>query len=278
MSDFECDICKKYYKNYKNLINHKKMIHNITTAADVLQCDICQKIISRKDNYKRHILTCQSKNKKYEELETKTDNLHKKLEEREQYFKTEIAELKDMVKELINTNCKMHYKTFEKMKNNITINNTNNGTINNGPVNNINIIALGKENLEEIFTENEKINILNKKHNALNYIIEYVHFNEKFPQFQNIIVTNNRENTAYIYDQHKKEFKLVSKDELIEELIEFRICDIEDFYMEHTNNIDDITKEVIIKLIDERGSDEITKNDVKLLLYNNRNKVKKLLS
>ena len=254
------------------------MIHNITTAADVLQCDICQKIISRKDNYKRHILTCQSKNKKYEELETKTDNLHKKLEEREQYFKTEIAELKDMVKELINTNCKMHYKTFEKMKNNITINNTNNGTINNGPVNNINIIALGKENLEEIFTENEKINILNKKHNALNYIIEYVHFNEKFPQFQNIIVTNNRENTAYIYDQHKKEFKLVSKDELIEELIEFRICDIEDFYMEHTNNIDDITKEVIIKLIDERGSDEITKNDVKLLLYNNRNKVKKLLS
>jgi hypothetical protein len=188
----------------------------------------------------------------------------------------------------------------------LTINNTNNGTINNGPVNNINIIALGKENLEEIFTENEKINILNKKHNALNYIIEYVHFNEKFPQFQNIIVTNNRENTAYIYDQHKKEFKLVSKDELIEELIEFRICehrysktvlpflniralfwfanirkpfsnstrhicDIEDFYMEHTNNIDEITKEVIIKLIDDRGSDEITKNDVKLLLYNNRN-------
>jgi uncharacterized Zn-finger protein len=97
------------------------MIHNITTTTDLLQCDICQKIISRKDNYKRHILKCQNKNKKYEDLETKTDNLHKKLEEREQYFKTEIAELKDMMKELINTNCKMHYKTFEKMKNNITI-------------------------------------------------------------------------------------------------------------------------------------------------------------
>ena len=117
----------------------------------------------------------------------------------------------------------MHYKQFNKLQklleeNNNSVQNTiingpvNNGLVNNGPVNNgiinnINIIAFGDEKIEQLFTENEKLTVLNEKQNALNFLIEYVHFNEKYPQFHNIIVTNNKANEAYIFDKETRNFK-----------------------------------------------------------------------
>ena len=113
--------------------------------------------------------------------------------------------------------------------------------------------------------------------NALNYIIEYIHFNDKFPQFQNIIVTNNRADEAYIYDIKLNAFKMVQKNTIIDDLINYRVCDIEDFYYELEDKLDDKTKVIIQKINKDRGDDDNTKNDVKMLLFNNKNKVKHLL-
>jgi hypothetical protein len=169
--------------------------------------------------------------------------------------------------ELLNKNCKMHYKTLQKIN--------NSGTMNNGVINNntINIVALGKENIDDVLTKTDKIAILNKKENALPYMIELVHFNDKFPQFKNIAITNNRTNYAHLYDQESKVFKLVDKDELIEELIDYRVCDIEDYYMQYKNELELPVKNKIEELIEHRGDNENTKDRIKLLLFNNRHKI-----
>jgi hypothetical protein len=81
-----------------------------------------------------------------------------------------------------------------------------------------------------------------------------------------------------MYDQKSKTFKLVHKDDLIESLIEYRICDIEEFYNEFEDKLDENTKKVITKMIEDRGDDDKINDDIKLLVFNNRNKVKHLLN
>jgi chaperonin cofactor prefoldin len=134
-------------------------------------------------------------------------------EKRINKYEKDIEELKKQINDLINNNCKMHYKTLQKINNN---GNMNTGTINNT----INIMALGQENIDEVLSKTDKIAILNKKENALPYMIEMVHFNDKYPQFKNIAITNNRTKQAYVYDTVGKVFKMVDKEELIEELID----------------------------------------------------------
>jgi hypothetical protein len=66
----------------------------------------------------------------------------------------------------------------------LTNNNNSNNTNSNNTINNtINIIALGKEKLSEIYSIQEKVNILKHGHNCFTKLIEYTHTNDKYPQF-----------------------------------------------------------------------------------------------
>ena len=53
-----------------------------------------------------------------------------------------------------------------------------------------------------------------------------------------IIITNKRNNEAYVYNQKLKKFILCDKTEVLEELIEFRMDDLMWFYNEHKNKLD----------------------------------------
>jgi hypothetical protein len=71
----------------------------------------------------------------------------------------------------------------------------------------------------------------------------------------------------------------INKDELLEDIVDARICDISSFYEELENDLDSKTKEIIEKVIDKIENDpayrELKKKDIKLIIYNNRKKVVK---
>jgi len=94
-------------------------------------------------------------------------------------------------------------------------NNTNNITI-----------SLGNENLSDVLSLQEQINILKQKNEALETLIKHVHFNKKYPQFHNIAIDDNK---GYIYDETSKKFTEVPKEELMMDIIESRMNDICDF-------------------------------------------------
>ena len=110
-------------------------------------------------------------------------------------------------------------------------------------------------------------------------LVEYTHFNDKYPQFKNILITNTQNTLAYKYDTKKKQFLAVNKDELLDDIVDARICDITSFYEELENALDEKTKEIIEKVIDKIENDpayrELKKKDIKLIIYNNRKKVVK---
>jgi hypothetical protein len=154
--------------------------------------------------------------------------------------------------------------------NNTNNNSNNTNNTNNGTINNVNIISLGNENIPALFNTTEKLEVLNKKNNALYHLIEKVHFNDNYPQFKNIFITNNRHNEAHLYDMNSNKFKVVDKEEAINDIIEYRVCDIEEFYEELGEKLDPKAKDILENLFRERGDDNITRDRVKLLIYNNK--------
>jgi hypothetical protein len=167
---------------------------------------------------------------------------------------------------------------------NTNSNNNSHNTINNNNINNINIIQLGKENLTDLFTQKEKIDILNKKNTAILELIEKAHFNPKYPELHSIVLTNQKTNSLYLYNEDKKIFKLTNKEEAIDLLIEYKVCDIEEFYEENKNKLSETVKQTIETIIDDRYDNDDKpivnkqiRNDINHLLYNNRKTVKHLV-
>ena len=283
---YTCSICNKDYKHRQSLYNHNKKYHtgnppkstqnkqkstfdkpNSTSnqlSTHKYHCKYCNKGYNINQSKWKHEKSCKVKvNIELENLKLKKEN-----EELKNSFQKEIADLKNQIKDLMNKNCKIHYKTLQKINNQQNIQNQNNIQ------NNINIIGFNKENLIELFTEKEKLKILGKKFNSLNYLIEYTHFNNNYPQLKNIKITNLKDNVAYKYDNKKNKFIATTKDELINDLVISRMADIDEFQTEVFDKLSSKEQSIIKKMLDDFYNDEekysdMKKDEIKFIIYNN---------
>ena len=294
---YKCDICDKYYKSKNSLGNHNRIFHpkkcrkssqktrkssfntqnnsfntqktSKNTDNSRLKCRYCSKIYSRSDNLKRHMKNCkEKKNIENENLLLKKEN--EELKNKYKEYGEEIKNLKEQLLSIMNKQCKMHHQTFNKIQNQLNIckaSNYSNCTFN--------IVQLGQEDLVNTLSDKEQLKVLNKKYNSLNFLIDYIHCNEKFPEFNNVIITNLQNNIAYIYDHEKNRFIAKKKDDLIDDIIYYRMSDLEEFYDIHLDNLDDKTKEVINDVISKMEDNDKfinkKKEEIKLILYNNKN-------
>ena len=100
-----------------------------------------------------------------------------------------------------------------------------------------------------------------------------MHFNENYPQFKNILITNLQNNLAYKYDEDKKIFITISKERLLEDIISERMYDINTFYEELKKS--EIISNFIKTIENDNNYEKNKKNDIKLIIYNNKNKINK---
>ena len=309
--EYKCSICVKNYKSYKCLWNHNKQFHpknnkktpvkSVTlpenntnnVALCSMKCTICNKIFNNRQTKWRHVKKCKEtlNNKLLEENIILKESV-KSLTDEVKELKTlnnDVEQLKKQLSELMNRNCKVHPKTLTKINKQLIDNQINNNQIidkqininDNKVINNntINLITLGKEDLSNVLSKKEIINILNKRCLSLDHFIKYIHFNEKYPQFQNILITNINNTIGYKYDEKEKQFIAINKDELLEEIISERVSDINYFYEDYENELDEKTKKLIDEFLAKIDNDdkyrETKKKNIKLIIYNNRNKVSK---
>ena len=297
--EFICKICNKIYTNKSGIWKHNNKYHlsklqqnstilhqqvetsninstNLHQNTPIIhthkyECKYCNNIFSRSDSLNRHYNRCKYK-LKYNDQKSQDEiiNLLKQtIDEQKKMFEQQIAEMKNQLLETINKKCKVHPKTLQKINKQLNCNNMVNNTYN--------IIGLGHENLDQVFSRKEKMAILKNRFYCLPELVEYTHFNDKYPQFKNILITNTQNTLAYKYDTKKNQFMAINKDELLDDIVDARICDITSFYEELENALDDKTKEIIQKVIDKIENDpayrELKKKDIKLIIYNNRKKV-----
>ena len=292
---FYCNICNKNYKSKKSLYVHNHKYHkkitqnnsNIPQNTSILpqntskkinkmvRCKYCNKKFNRLDNMNRHMKICKVKNEKEKSIILK-------MEKEKNKYKDEIKRLKERLRDKMNKSCKMHYKTLQKINNQLNNNITKNNcvetinNIHNRNIINFNLVGFGKEELSDVLSNKEQLKILKKKFKSLPYMIDYVHFNKDYPQYMNFIITSVNNNIAYKYDEDRKQFIAGDKEKLLNELIDNRMYDIDTFYKTHIDKLNDKCKEVITRFLDKYDNDKLDdsiKNDINLVVYNNMNKV-----
>jgi hypothetical protein len=148
----------------------------IKENEDEIKCIYCYKLYSTKYNLKIHIKSCTKK----------------ELEDNKQ---TQIDELKKMLFEQQKKIEELSHVT-ETNNNNININENSHNTTNN-TTNNINIYSIGKEDLSLLSKED----ILKLCTSGTYYPIvaaEILHCNDKYPEYQNVLISNLRATTGQV--------------------------------------------------------------------------------
>ncbi len=294
-----CNFCNRIFSSFSSRCNHINKFHKSSVSSEVntsateevktgclgkhlgnhkvsiennYKCRTCSKNFKHKQSRWRHEKVCGGSSKNTNTDITKIDYLIKENNEikmRNEQMQKQMNEMKELLQKAL----KIHPKTLQKI--NKQLNNTNNGTINN----NIQIIQLGKENLGQVLTENEKLKILNRQGMSVNELVELIHTSDKYNQFKNILITNLQSSFCYKYDDKMKSFIAVNKDELLNDVLEARIYDINTFYDELHHLLNPKKAETLEKFLDKMDDTEskirdIKKEEIKLILYNNRNKIK----
>jgi hypothetical protein len=84
-------------------------------------------------------------------------------------------------------------------------------------------------------------------------------------------------NIAYLFDEKENKFIVISKTELINDIIRERMSDIEYFYEELKLELYKMTKKKIddflYKIENDDKYKELKKSQIKIILYNNRDMV-----
>jgi cystathionine beta-lyase family protein involved in aluminum resistance len=307
-----CTICEKYYKTPQSLCNHKRIYHihlntkmytndvNLNTSGihnvSVLKnqqvndnniCKMCNKTLSNRQSRWRHEKICK-KNKlstdntlkeKNNILKNNSDQIIKDLQNKMNVLELQLSTVLNQRK--------IHPKTLQKINKNLI--NGNNNSINNGiinNINNINIVKFGSENIKDILNEKEILKILNSRYGAIEESIKEVHFNESRPEYRNILITNLRDNIAYVYNGTK--FEAVQKQSVISDLIDQHMNNIEVSLENYKHKLPEKTANIIDKLLqklddetkitDENNNKEYKNfksfktNEIKLMIYNESRK------
>jgi len=284
--EYNCKICNKNYVSYKSLWNNNKKFHkkdvttnvtdvtkNVTknvTKCNKFVCNNCNKILNNRQSKWRHEKKCDIVPAKIQDIEV--DDKLEKIEKENLEMKAEMTKLKDLLQKAL----KIHPKTLQKINN--QLNNTNNGTINNNTV----IIQLGKEDLTKMLTMDEKISILNRQAMGINDLVKLVHTSGKYQKCMNVYITNLQNTIGYMYDEKHNNFIAVNKNELLNDLVDSRMYDIEKFYDKLQTKFEPEKAKRIKKFIDrmKNGEDclkDLKKEEIKLILYNNREVISTIL-
>jgi hypothetical protein len=297
MNNFDCKICNKVYKNKSGKWKHDNKYHTIPALNSTilhqndtlsapnstilhqnvihdLQCTFCNKIFTRKSSLNRHYKICSNKLSNNNNLIKENNIIKKEFEE----FKIQISNLLKQAK--------IPHKTLQQINKNL-INGNNNSNNNNTINNNIQIIKFGSENIKNILNEKEILKILNSRYCAIEESIKEIHFNKSRPEYRNILITNLRDNIAYVYNGNT--FEAVQKNSVISDLIDQHMNNIEVSLENYKHKLPEKTANILDKLLEKLEDDEtkITDennnkeyknfklyktNEIKLMIYNESKK------
>ena len=173
-----------------------KKHHFVEKVKEDYKCNYCNETFTRKTSLDRHLNDrCKIKKDKDDDKE---EILKLLLDEMKQYKKT-LDELKEQNNRIELENKKLK-QLVKNNPTNINSNNTTNNQQNNTIINNFNLVAFGKEELENVVSDDVCKKILFKGFEAIPGLIEYVHFNKDKPEYHNCFISNMRDKYAITFD------------------------------------------------------------------------------
>lgn len=272
---FKCNLCLKEFSTKPRLNRH--IVNKVCTQCLTYTCTDCNTVYDKYRSYWMHINRgCIMKNSN-KIVDKKYDTLAKELED----VKSENRKLVEMVKDIKNNIDKA--KVINNVGNingdNINGDNiVNNNTLNDNSVTNNNVIMLKKFGDEDInkLSNAEIYQVLKEGAYATNKLVELLHFNKKLPENHNILFKNV--NTRYGETFNGDKWMSDYKTNIINTLFDSKKLLIDGIdkksipYKKLTN----VTKKAIELIINSENDSELAKNvkdDLKMLIYNNRDMI-----
>jgi hypothetical protein len=269
----ECIFCKKIFCSKGNLYNHvKKCTNNDNMISKDLQCTYCKKEFTLASSLNRHLkdrckVKKQQDNAKEDLLQKLVDEMKKQSDEMKKQnekmtgMQEEISRLKSENKKYVQKIGAQHNNSTNIDQQNIQINNNHL---------NIKLLAFGKEDMSHLVDEVYK-KVLNKGFKSVPTLVNFVHFNRNRPQNHNVYISNIQTNYALVYDGD--DWKLKERDDVLRQLIDDKKAILSDKFDELLASLDEPTVRKFRRFLDESDQLEVIcqiKNDLKLLLYNNK--------
>lgn len=260
----QCQHCNKKFKFKSNLCRHVK--------------STCKVMIAKKksdDLYNQYLQTNYDKLVIEHENKLKEDIKEELAEEFQEKINKEIAaknEIKvELEKKIKDLEEKLSKQIIKKQK----VSQINNGTINNGNINNITIINnFGEEDLSGI-TIKEWEEIMGCDFDMIIKFIEKVHL--LTPENRSIFIASLKEKYAMVMKNQK--MQLVEKNNFIRNLMNNSNIMLEDMLNKFGNQFETIDAKRSQSIITYCGTDDEERKkiqtDITLLLFNNRELVKK---
>lgn len=300
-----CETCNKSYASIFSLSNHKRKFHadkkdnnRMKNVEDGLyHCRYCDTQSFSNSKYRwSHEQKCKPQliDILAENEKIKQEN-EKIKQEKDAQYKVLTQKIMKLQNKLIKTNS-LTTKSFNSLNKLLMERSYTNQSHNTNSLNKINnnclqIYNVGKEDIMNVLTEQQKKQILNSRHSALDKLVEIAHCGN-YNQFKNVVITNLKDEFAYQYDSSKGFFVAVKKNDLIADIFEYRIYNINEIYdeMENGNKINANTKIVLKEFMAQCKSDEpfedingtkhmnykeYKKDCIKILLYNNHERITK---
>jgi hypothetical protein len=233
-----------------------------------LICNFCKKIFSRRFTLNRHLEICKIKLFKIKEEERK--KIQKLIDINEQLLNSQEKLIK---------NQKNNEKKLDTLKKNVH-NLKQNKIINNKIINNITLIAYNKRPDLSHLTNNDYLRIMNKGFKSIPKLIQAIHFNPEKPENQNVYIPNIKNSYAMVWNGDK--WDLSNQEDLLD-----------DMYDDNSNILIDKMEELVElnkkknsknilnkfkRFINEKDNNSVKnkiKEEIKLLLYNSKNKLNK---
>jgi hypothetical protein len=244
----KCPKCEKEFTRYESLKYH---IDNNSCKEYACYCQYCGKGFTTNLSMCRHI-TSACKEKK--EIDLKKDTIYESLKEME----TKMEEKMEIKIKKINNN---HKQEIKKLSLKIKKLEVKYNTI---------IIAHGKEDIYKI-VPNDIVKTLKYGYKSIIHLIELIYFNSKYPEFQNVYISNIKDKYAMVYDGNK--WILDMKKTIIDNMYDKYKKYIEDNMESFVEVLKNKYKIPLQQWLDIDESDQIVadiKEDIKLLLYNSR--------
>jgi hypothetical protein len=271
-----CDICNKLYASNSSLWNHKNKIHanktNKSDENDVIPTSLPDVIMSSSTKSK----LCRYCNKSFYDRNNR--NRHEKICKNKDISGSELNELRSTVNKLqqeIN-----ELKNINSIKQNKIVNNANQVNMNCGVVNNINIIPIGKENINELLTDEQIAEILKlNASDSLNKTLLLVCTAENLKECRNTYISSLEGKHCKVYDEIQDKFITKEKDEVLNDVITTHVSTVKSIVDTHgKQKKQERTKEYFDKLDVDEKLQKKKKMEFNAIIHDNKDNIKQIVN
>jgi len=248
-----------------NFVQISQQKNNNKTTKGNFKCIHCNKVLSYKQSYYKHLQICKEK-KKEEEAKDSMDELVKILNNQMKEQKKELDKRDKQIKE--------QNKQIEQLIKKAGINNSN---ITQNIQNNIKLLAYKDTDISTI-TNKDIRSCMNHNNMCVSHLIKMIHLDPKKPENHNVYISNLKNGYIMVYDGDK--WDTLNREEIIEDMINNKECLIQDRvedWLENGKNYPIIMRK-FERYLEKKEKDVVLnkiKEEIRLMLFNNRNMINK---